>query len=353
MQSRERFFSAMAYEGYDRMPTHYYGTPEINQRLMAHFGAADMAGVLDVLDTDFRSVMPAYQGPELRTFPDGSYEGIWGEHYKHVPFRDGSGTYPEACYLPYAQVEDAAQLENFRFPSADWYDYSTIGDQCARHQGRVRILGGAGDPDFINGISRGRGMEQVLMDIATEDPVLLGLMRRRFDYVLERNRRVLEAAGGGIDIVAFGEDLGNQRGLLISPQAYTKLFAPYMKTLFDQAHAYGARTMMHSCGSVYHLIPTLIELGLDILEVVQTDAENMDIERLHDEFYGRIAFCGSMSVQSVLPFGSVQEVREAVRLRQRLFARGGMIIAPSHALQVDTPLENILAMYEEIGSLRS
>jgi uroporphyrinogen decarboxylase len=116
-------------------------------------------------------------------------------------------------------------------------------------------------------------------------------------------------------------------------------------------HKHDALAMMHSCGSVRDLIPRFVELGLDILEVVQVDAAKMDIRELHEDFYGKLAFCGSISVQTTLPFGTREDVVREVELRKELFKDGGMTIAPTHAIQVGTPLENILAMYETIGSL--
>ncbi|NLG25667.1 MAG: hypothetical protein GX558_09950 [Clostridiales bacterium] len=349
MTSRERFFASYRRQGYDRPPTHHYGTPEINAALMAALGVADYGSLIVRLGDDFRHVSPAYAGPALRTFDDGSWEGLWGERYTHYDF--GQGTYPEACYLPFAGVESADELKNFRFPTADWFDYSDLRAQCEALPDFVRMIGGAGEPDFINGTARCRGVEQVLLDIATRDEVYLKLIEQRFEFVYERNERALSAAGGLIDVVCFGEDLGDQRSLIMRPQAYDELFAPYMKQLFEQAHRHGALTMMHSCGSVYRLIPRLIELGLDILEVVQVDAADMAIDRLAAEFGRDLMFCGSVSVQTVLPFGTPQQVRRAVRERKALFPRGGIVIAPTHDIQVGTPIENILAMYDEIGSL--
>lgn len=350
MTSRERFFSALTYRGYDRPPTHFYATPEIAGALKKRLDVATDEELLDALGDDMRPVDPDYCGADLGRLADGSSEyGLWGERYALIAY--SGGAYRESCELPFAGVEDVAQLANKRFPSAEQYDYGAVAKKCARHPDRVRTLGDAGDPDFINGIARCRSVEQVLIDIATEDPVYLELVRRQFEFVYERNERALRAANGLIDVVCFGEDLGDQRSLILRPESYDRLFAPYMERLFAQAHRHGALTMMHSCGSVRGLIPRLIELGLDILEVVQVDAAGMDIASLHQNFYGRLAFCGSVSVQSTLPFGSEEDVREAVRLRKRLFAQGGMIIAPTHCIQPGTPLENILAMYDEIGSL--
>ncbi|MDH7569884.1 MAG: uroporphyrinogen decarboxylase family protein, partial [Armatimonadota bacterium] len=123
------------------------------------------------------------------------------------------------------------------------------------------------------------------------------------------------------------------------------------EAIFALAHRYGARTMMHSCGSVRAFIPRLIELGLDILDVVQVAAVGMDIRELHREYGKDLAFCGTICVQTTLPFGTVEDVRREVQLRLQLFADGGLILGPTHAIQVGTPLENILEMYRAAGSL--
>lgn len=255
--------------------------------------------------------------------------------------------------MPYADIEEVEELSRFTFPTADCFDYSRVREQAQliHDRGYVAFTGDAGVPDFLNGIARCRGVEQVLIDVGMKDPVFLELIQRRVDFFYEKLRRTLEAADGLLDIVAFGEDLGTQNGLTISPASYDALFAGHMERFFKLAHDHGARTMMHSCGSVRDMIPRLIELGLDILEVVQVDAVKMDIRDLHRDFHDKIAFCGSISVQNTLPRGTQEEVRSEVKLRKELFSDGGMIIAPTHDIQVGTPVENILAMYDEIGSL--
>lgn len=350
MNSRQRFYSTLEYRGYDRPPTKHYGTPEINRALMQHFGLSTHEELLLKVGDDFRSVEPRYIGPELRTFPDGSWEGLWGECYANWSF--GGGTYPEAVYLPFADITDPADLKGFRFPSPDWFDYNNIKVEAVKLSNYVVCTGGAGVPDFMNGIARCRGVQRILYDVAEENPVYLALMDQRFEFHYEMYRRALEAGAGKIDVLCLGEDYGNQNGLMISPRSFERLFAPRMKAFFDLAHRYGAKAMMHCCGSNRAIIPRFIDLGLDILEVVQVDAAGMDIRELHENYYGKIAFCGSISVQNTLPFGTVDDVKREVELRKRLFARGGMIIAATHDIQVGTPIENVVAMYQSIGSFR-
>jgi uroporphyrinogen decarboxylase len=348
---RQRVLGALARTGYDRIPVKHEGTPEVNKMLMAHFGLTNMEQLLRVLGDDFRYVEPVYCGPPLRTFPDGSIEGYFGERYKYAEFE--AGRYLEACYLPYAGINRLEDLDRSHFPTADWFDYSTIRSQAERlqDQGFAVCCGTAGDMDFINSIARARGMEQVLMDLVDDNPVYREILEARFNFYYEMHRRMLETAQGRIDFTHVGEDLGNQRGPMISLATFEKHFAPKYGKYFEMVHSYGARTMMHMCGCVGKFLPRLSELGLDVYDVVQPTVPEMDIAVLQEQVGDRLCFCGSMCVQTTLAWGKPEEVEREVRRRLALFPKGGLILGPTHAVQVGSPLENILAMYRAAGSL--
>lgn len=350
MNSRDRVFGALNRTGYDRIPVKHEGTPEVNRMLMEHFGLVNQEQLLCVVGDDFRYVQPLYCGPELRTFPDGSMEGLWGERYGNKDYP--GGTYAEAVYLPYADADRADDLDRSHFPSADWFDCSTVRSQAeALRQNYAVCFGSAGDMDFMNTIGRMRGLQRVYEDLLTENPAFMELLEARFRFYYDLHERVLNAADGLIDILHVGEDLGNQNGPMISMDTFDRLFAPRYKALFDLAHRHGAKTMMHMCGCVVDFLPRLIELGLDIQDVVQPTTPEMDIAYLQSHFGDRLNFCGSMCVQTVLPFGTADEVVREVRRRLDLFPGGGLFLGPTHAIQVGTPLENILAMYATAGSL--
>jgi len=351
VNGRERVLRAIERRGPDRLPVFYQATPEVDAALCAHLGVPDREALLTLLGQDMRHVGPRYVGPERRTFPDGSREGLWGERYREVVYGDGLGTYPEASYLPFAEIDSVEALRDYPFPSADWYDYDGIAAQCEAQGEYAIYCGGAGQPDFMNGIARCRGVERVLYDVGTEDAVFRRLVEERFRFFYEVTERTLQAAGGRIDVVHTGEDLGTQRGPTISLRSFDRLFAPYYREYWAMAHRYGARTMLHSCGSVRAFLPRLIELGLDILDVVQVAAEGMALDGLQRDFGRDLTFSGTMCVQTVLPHGTVADVERETRLRMEGFAAGGLILGPTHAVQVLTPLENILAMYRVAGSM--
>lgn len=349
MTSRERVLNSLARKGYDRIPVKHEGTPEINQALLEHFDLANIEQLRRIVGDDFRPVEPTYVGPELKQGEDGSMEGYWGERYSMVAY-DG-GAYPEATYLPFAGVETLDQLDRSHFPSADWFDFSTIKDQCEHYKNYAICYGTAGDLDFINGISRIRGMEEVLMDLATDNEVFLEIMEHRFRFYYDMHERALQAADGRIHICHVGEDLGSQRGPMISMPVFEKHFAPRFGAFFDMVHKYGAKTMMHMCGCVEAFLPRLIELGLDIQDVVQPTTPGMDIAALRQTYGDGLNWCGSMCVQTTLPDGTPDDVANEVKRRQELFPKGGLFLGPTHAIQVRTPIENILAMYRTAGSL--
>jgi len=352
MNSRERVLSAFERKGYDRIPVKHEGTPEVNQQIKDHFGLKNDEQMLCVLGDDFRYVEPVYIGPELRTFPDGSVEGYWGERYRYAEF-DG-GKYLEASYLPYAGVMTLDDLDRSHFPSADWFDYSTVKEQAQgiRDRGLVVCCGTAGDMDFINSISRARGMEQVLMDLIDGNPVYLEIMEARFQFYYQMHQRMLEAAGGLIDFAHIGEDLGNQTGPMISMEIFDRYFASRFGAYFEMAHRYGARTMQHMCGTVHAFLARLIELGLDVYDVVQPTTPENSIQSLAKNYGDQIVFQGSMDVQKELAFGTVDDVEREVKRRLALFPQGGLFLGPSHAIQPKSPLDNTLALYRSAGSLR-
>jgi uroporphyrinogen decarboxylase len=192
-----------------------------------------------------------------------------------------------------------------------------------------------------------RGIEQILVDLI-ENPALVDCMLAHINaYYLEYNRRVFEAAGGGIDIFMMGDDFGTQTAPFMSIVMWRRFFEKGFRATIDLAHRHGVRVMHHTCGAVRPLIPLFIDAGLDILQSLQPRATGMDLVGLKRDFGRDLVFHGSLDIQRTLPYGTPDDVRTEVR--QRLDAGkpgGGFIICTAHQIQVDVPLANVLALVE-------
>ncbi len=343
MTSKERVMTSLRWQETDRVPIQTYLTPEIHQQLKDHFGGRD---VYECLGVDFRTVNAPYHGP-VKPRKDGIWWDEWGVGY--TDFRhEAGGTYPEATILSLAKLQTMDDLRDYPWPDPDQYDYSGIEAACDRLAGFAVCCGGAGWPDILNGVSRGRGMEQVMIDIATRDAVGLAIIQRRVDYYYEVARRTLAAGRGKIDILCIGEDMGNQNGRMFGPRDFAEIFRPALQRYIDLAHEFGAKAMCHSCGDTHELMPQFIEMGLDILDAMQPEPRGMDVMKIRQACKGRLAFCGLISTQDTLPFRDEAACRAEARHRLDVIARGGgYIFAPAHCIQAGTPLANVLAVYEE------
>jgi uroporphyrinogen decarboxylase len=310
MTPKERVLTAVAHKDPDRCPCDYIGTPEVDEKLKAHFGTESMDVVLERLGVDLRVVDAPYVGPELRVWDDGRFENYWGSIRK--PVRNEAGTYNEAVELPYASFKSVEDVEKFRWPKVEWFDYSQLVEDCGKYSDYAIVFGEPGNMDLINGTAYGRGVEQVIYDIALEDPVGLACMEKRFECCYERSEQGLKAGNGRIDILWIGD-------------------------------------MLHSCGSTRPLWSGLIEAGVDIYQTVQPEARDMDPAELKAEFGDRMCLHGTISIQKTLPFGTPEDVAAEVRQRIETAGKnGGLIVAPAHNTQPDTPIENILALYETV-----
>jgi uroporphyrinogen decarboxylase len=165
--------------------------------------------------------------------------------------------------------------------------------------------------------------------------------------VVENTRCALKAAGDLIDMVYFYDDVGAQNGMLISKNMWRKYLRPRHQKLIDLARSFGKPVMYHSDGAIYPLLAELIDLGVEVLDPLQPNAKDMAPTRLKAEFGERLAFHGGIDIVETLPLKPPAEVIAEVTDRVQVMGEnGGYILASSHHIQPDTPLENILAMYQ-------
>ncbi len=194
-----------------------------------------------------------------------------------------------------------------------------------------------------------RGMEAFLMDLSSDRKMAERITGVVADFVLEFNRRELEAMKGMAAYYGTWDDVAGQDGMLFSPDLFKRYFLPTYRKLIDNAHAQGLHYGWHCCGSVHEVLPLMIEAGIDVFDVVQTSARGMELGHLHRQYGSEVCFHGTLDVQKDLVEKTAGEIRALVRRVKDLWGlRGGMILAPTHETLPDTPVENLLAIYEEV-----
>ena len=361
MDSRERTFLALDFQEPDRVPIDFWVSSGMKKKLNISTPVL-LKKFLDLHDVDLRYIEgPLYTGPALRTFSDGTQEDIWGvrRHSVTVPTRGFQETYMEVAESPLSSAKSPEEINDYsHWPSPDWFDYRPIEAQCnqIRKEGRVVVFMG----DRLNRIAQLkpamylRGVEKILLDMLLNPEIAETIFHRIRTFYQGYEERIFEAAAGKIDILLTGDDFGGQNAPLISPLLWSSFLKKGFTEYIRIAHAYGVRVMHHTCGSVSKIIPLLCDAGLDILQSLQPEAQDMDPHLLKKEFGKKLSFHGGISIQNTLPFGSSEEITKEVEgLIHALAPGGGYILCTSHNIQSDTPVENthtLLRAYKTFGN---
>jgi uroporphyrinogen decarboxylase len=358
MTHRERVQTALAHRQPDRVPLEMSFTPEFARRLRAHlFGksvghhnphgggndyALERALDLDVLLTSVGWANCYYAG-ELYNPGADHYTDEWGIGWKNVAYqtRFGSGFYTEFCNPPLAN-DDA--IDSYRPPDPTRPELYTAVQQAVRDFGKEYWIVGSCQTTIWETAVALRGYEQLLIDLI-EAPDLVGRMLDiPQQYHTEVCRRLV---GLGVDMVWLGDDLGAQNAMIVAPQHWRQVLKPRFAELIDELKSLNPELKIayHTDGYVEPVIGDLIEIGVDVLHPVQP--ASMDPAVLKQKFGDRLCFMGTVDEQHTLPFGSVDDVRREVKERLRTVGQdGGLILAPTHHVQLDTPIENLLALVE-------
>ena len=191
-----------------------------------------------------------------------------------------------------------------------------------------------------------RGFENVLMDVAAEPEFFEELLDRITENFLAYVDFTCTSLPD-IDAIMFGDDWGDQRGVIVGPERWRALFKPRWKKIYDRVHDHGKYVFTHCCGSIVDILDDCIEIGLDCFESVQPEARGMNPCDLKKRFGDRITFWGCLGSQSTVPFGTPDEITAEVgKLCREMGKGGGYILAPAKGLQPETPTENAAAVVE-------
>jgi uroporphyrinogen decarboxylase len=300
-------------------------------------GATDFLAPL----LDIQGVGPRYIGPTLPAHTD-----FWGVRRRAVSY--GDGAYEEIEHHPLASAEGVADLAAHPWPRLEWFDFEAVVERCAAlDRERERALMASNGNIFETSWYL-RGFENIFFDLVEDPDFVQELLTRVTDFYVGYFERLLSAAKGRIDLVFTADDIAGQEGLLMSLPMWERALKPHHARLNRALHAFGVKVIYHSDGAVTEAVPGLVDMGIDVLQALQFDAAGMDPDFLKDRFGDRLSFCGGVSVQRTLPFGTPEEVRREVGERKRILGKnGGYILGPSHCIQDGTPPENIAAFFDE------
>ena len=374
MTLKERALAAMSGEELYPVPSDVFENgvhPELRAKLLRHFGLPDddNEGLLRAFNACIRWARPLYIGPPLEEDTSAAHvpiypalkivKDIWGT------WGEGAATYYDGLPRPLRSAEAVAEVEAYPWPDPDWFDYEKVGwimdppatylplaEWAKRNSDYARLAGGW-SPVFSKVMDM-FGIETGLAHIADRPDLIEATIRHIADFLEEYYRRFARAGRGHFEILAWGDDFASQQGLLLRPALWRQWFLPMWKRLFAIAHENDMKAALHSCGSVRAILGDLVDIGLDILENVQVKAAGMDPGELKREFGRHLTFYGGMDTQEVLPQGTAEHVRREVRRLIDAMGRDGrFIFCTVHYLMDDVPVENALAMYDEVNTYRS
>ena len=343
MTPRERVLAALRHAQPDRVPFAWgFGaTPDMAAILARELSARgiDWAALRCAVDDIARLPSP----PPLAPPPDG--RDMWGIAW--APMRYQGGAYTEVARHPLAGVTTVEALRAYPWPDPAAFDYDGLAARPAERaprRARATLIAGGNPFEIYCWMT---GLEEAIINLLDAPEVVTCALERITGVFETMLTRTLAVIGDQVDMIFFADDLGSQTGPLISRALYRELLMPFHRRLTTRAAelAPHAARMLHSDGAVFDLLPDIIDAGFTVFEAVQTDAAGMDPARLKAVYGSALAFHGGISVQQLLPHAAADAVyAESRRLVETFGAGGGYIAAPSHAIQVGTPVDNVLAM---------
>jgi len=359
MKPRERVSLALNHKQPDRCPLQLSFTPEFAEKLRKALGLGPEAynphggGNTYLLERKLGCDLlltsvgwaNSYYATDRYSLDGVTYFDEWGVQWKKVKYetRFGSGHYTEIVGHP---LSDDKAIETYQPPDPNRPELYLEAERAIREFKNEYWIVGVVVTTIFETAWALRGFEKTLLDMALNPELVNRLFDLPFNYHLEVASKLVEM---GVDMVWLGDDVGAQDRMLISPAHWRRFLKPRMAELISTLRAInpGIKIAYHSDGYIYPIIPDLVEIGVDVLNPVQPHC--LVPEKLKKEYGDRLCFWGTIDLQYTLPFGPTEEVKNEVLKRIRTVGRnGGLIISPTHNLQLDVPLENFWVMIDTV-----
>jgi uroporphyrinogen decarboxylase len=346
MISKSRVHAALKHETVDRVPVWMWFHPDTSRRL-SKLLEIPVARVADVMGDDIRQTWVgnnyAMEGI-VHDFDGETHTDFWGvEWIKEGPFNQ----------IRRSPLQDASPMEiaHYRQP------HGRIDELLENMTSLIPLshnlfIGCDVSPCLFELVCRLRGMEAASLDLAASPDCAQALIEGAASFSVHLAEAACERFP--LDWLWTGDDVGGQQCMIMSPQCWRSLIRPQLAKIFNVGKSRGLWVAYHCCGAIRPIIPDLIEMGLDVLNPIQCNCPGMDPLELKKEFGTALSFMGGVDTQHLLPNGSAEEVfRSTIRLLEGMTADGGgYILAASHAVPPETPMENVFAMYQAAGISR-
>ncbi|HNS50040.1 MAG TPA: uroporphyrinogen decarboxylase family protein [Anaerolineae bacterium] len=359
MNSKERTILALRRREPDRVPVWVTVVADLAERLAEVTGVAadpldayltnriSHAALLTALGNDVVGIgSTAPHARPARERPGGTLEDEWGFVYRRVPHR--FGTYLEIVGRPLAGIDSARELAHYPLPDPAAPGRFDIARDRAERYGSTHALLGIIECTVFEMAWNLVGLERFLADMALGRDYVGPLLDAVAEYSTGIGLALIEL---GADALLTGDDLGMDPGPMLSPRMWRQWLKPRLQRVLDAYRAARPDIILayHSCGSILPFVGELADMGIQVLNPVQVTARGMEPAALKAIYGQRLAFCGAIDQREVLPHGAPTDVEAEVRRRiAELGPGGGYLAAPTHDVQADTPVENVLALFEAV-----
>jgi uroporphyrinogen decarboxylase len=330
MTPKERVIAQIQHQETDFVPYTLDFEGDVVDRLDEYYGGTAWQHRLD---------------PHIRHVSTTEYAVVDSEAEKY--WTDRFGTLWRVDLRPFHLEEPGLKepsLEEYEFPSTESFFSEGWRDRAIEEAAKLH------DHFLVAGFGFGifertwciRGFTNALMDVVSDPHFYRELVDRVADSQMEIIEELLTLP---VDGIMFSDDWGYQAGVIVGPDRWREIFKPYLSRMYDLVHGRNKYTLSHCCGNISDIVPDVIEIGLDVLESVQPEA--MDPYGLKKAYGEQITFWGGLGSQSVIPFGTPEQIgREVRRLCTEMGRGGGYILASAKALQPETPTENAAAVVD-------